>query len=189
MLHLNRMEGQTRYDPRFYFIAINSLTLFKQPSEDLSLLFRLGTKTSESKYSVGGLVRCEEGFQLGEEEAQREVHILKYGAEEFLNIFVKAGATLNSYSRILLPPLQQLPHTRHTVTATLIDNIFHAAEDSSEDAAAAGQLSLDIYFQFNFSGSLEVIPVSAHLERNMAQIGEMRPRVRVSLEEQSWCSL
>lgn len=109
------------------------------------------------------------------------MHILKYGAEEFLNIFVKAGANLNSYSRILLPPLQELPHTRHTVTAKLIDNIFHAAESTNDDAAVAGQLSIDIYFQFNFSGILEVIPVSAHLERNIAQIGEMKPRVRLEL--------
>lgn len=65
MLHLNRMEGQkTSYDPRFYFIAINNLTLYKQPSHDITLLFRLGTKTSDSKYSVDGVEPCEEGFKL-----------------------------------------------------------------------------------------------------------------------------
>lgn len=75
------MEGQkNKYDPRFYFIAINSLKLFKQPEEDISLLFRLGSKKSDSKYSVDSVVTCEEGYQLVEGEAQREVHILKYGA-------------------------------------------------------------------------------------------------------------
>lgn len=55
--------------------------------------------------------------------------------------------------------------------------------------AASGELNIDIYFQFNFSGSLDIIPVSAHLERNLAQIGEMKPKVHLEFEEESWCSL
>lgn len=34
-----------------------------------------------------------------------------------------------------------------------------------------------------------MIPVSAQLERDVAQIGEMKPRVRLELEGQTWCSL
>jgi hypothetical protein len=41
------MESQqNRYDPRFYFISVTALTLFKEPKHDITLLFRLGTKAS-----------------------------------------------------------------------------------------------------------------------------------------------
>jgi hypothetical protein len=101
---------------------------------------------------------------------------------------VRAGDH-QSYSRVLLPPLIELPHTRHSLTLQLFENIFQAGEGNSGEAAASGELQIDLYFQFNFGGSLEVIPVSAHLERNIAQIGEMKPRVRLELEGESWCSL
>lgn len=46
------------------------------------LLFKLGGKTSESIYEAEDIVASEnDGFKLTEEEAAREVHVLKYGAE------------------------------------------------------------------------------------------------------------
>lgn len=92
------------------------------------------------------------------------------------------------YSRVLLPPIFELPHVKHQVNAVIYENIFQSDENKHE-ANEAALLNFDIYFQFNFSGVLEIIPVSAHLERNLAQIGEMRPKVKLTFEGQEWHSL
>ena len=62
---------------------------------------------------------CNEGFRLKDEAVERQVHLLKYGAEELLNINVKIEKNSMSLSRILLAPIIELPHTRHNLNIKL----------------------------------------------------------------------
>lgn len=50
-------------------------------------------------------------------------------------------------------------------------------------------VELDLYYRLDFAGKIEIIPISANLERNVAQIGEMKPVLRLGIEGQSWSSL
>lgn len=47
---LSDMDNNSHYDPRFYYIQINSLSFRRKLHEDVVLLFKLGGKISESVY-------------------------------------------------------------------------------------------------------------------------------------------
>ena len=123
---------------------------------------------------------------------REETHIHKYGGEEFLNItleekFKEEGkdlkqsrerlnsSQLSSYSddnnsgycRILIPPLIQYPHIRHSIKAQLI-RVKNKTEITGEFLA---QLVLQIYYRLDFHGSIDIVPTMANLTRNAAQVG------------------
>ena len=56
------MDNSSHYDPRFYYIQINSLSFHRKPHEDVVLLFKLGGKLSESVYEAEDIVASEYGF-------------------------------------------------------------------------------------------------------------------------------
>lgn len=143
-----------------------------------------------------------------------EAHIFKFGGEEFLNIFLnekekedenqdednpkneqrannKKNRNKNKskseegFSRILLTPLIQYPHIKHTVKAALI-----ALKDSGEpNKPLVATITLEIYFRLDFKAFVDVIPLSASLGLNMVPVGEMRPVVGISCEGKKWVSL
>ena len=56
------MDNSSHYDPRFYYIQINSLSFHRKPHEDVVLLFKLGGKISESVYEADDIIASEYGF-------------------------------------------------------------------------------------------------------------------------------
>lgn len=66
-----------------------------------------------------------------------------------------------AYSRILLPPLLELPHVKHKLNVSLVNKFVESA--SSDKNYKVGKLDMELYFQFNFKGAIEIIPVSANL--------------------------
>lgn len=89
------------------------------------------------------------------------------------------------YSRILLIPLIQYPHIRHTVNAKLI-GIKQSGEVTSEVVA---KVTLEIYFRLDFKGIVDIIPMEAALGQNMVPVGDMRSVIGISCEGKKWLSL
>lgn len=94
----------------------------------------------------------------------------------------------NCDGRILLPPIMELPHSRHRVTIILWSNIV-TYDSASKIPQEMAELTLDIYYQLNFKGKIELIPTIADLQRNIAEIGEMKPIIYLQYEKKEWKSL
>ena len=87
---------------------------------------------------------------------------------------------------ILLTPFIEEPHTRHTVylNMKLADKSNRLDRTSLSNSETAGIVTIEVFFLMKFEAQLKIIPVQAHLKNNLAELGQLRPRVFMYLNGQ-----
>ena len=176
------------------FVALNYLKEDTFKKEELVLRTQLANKYSETYFKKSDFESRLEVTRILESnpKIREETHIHKYGGEEYLNISLEEKAdeekkekkeikeklnwsqlsylnedSNSGYCRILIPPLIQYPHIRHSIKAQLI-RVKNKTEITGEFLA---ELVLQIYYRLDFHGSIDIIPMNANLTHNAAQVG------------------